>query len=306
MKILDPKKVFLKQVDFLWGSNEWHDHLYVFSLAYEDYMLVMPGHSLETPEELTTLPDNINIYTSVSKVPKGIAKTMPFNFVNSMEDADVLVYDIKPGSSSRLLDNVKNVTFSKKLKIVCLSNNNSLLANMEELCSKLNTRYNTDDFKPYYSGEIYRFPKYKFDEFVGMVKYNLPIAPYTVLQTKYMQSLKPLDEETLKTIYRMILSSDSQSKELGLKMLVQYRPFEYIYFLTYIFYCGNVDICSIRSHSSYINFYADYVYNIAVKESGRYYVRRKSLNQMLYNGTLKNRPSDYNMLVWARDNNLKL
>lgn len=306
MKILDPKKVFLKKADFDWSNNEWHDHLDVYSLNYDDYMLVMPGHSLETPEELTALPDNINIYTSVSKVPKGIAKTMPFNFVNSMEDADVLVYDIKPDSSSRLLDNVKNVTFSKKLKIVCLSNNNSLLANMEELCSKLNARYNTDDFKPYYSGEIYRFPKYKFDEFVGMVKYNLPIAPYTILQTKYMQSLKPLDEETLKTIYRMILSSDSQSKELGLKMLAQYRPFEYIYFLTYIFYCGNVDIWSIRSHSSYINFYADYVYNIAVKESGRYYVRGRGLDQMLCNRALKNRPADYNMLVWARDNNLKL
>ena len=266
----------------------------------------MPGTSLEIPDELTTLPDNINIYTSVSKVPKGIAKTMPFNFVNSMEDADVLVYDIKPGSNSRLLNNVNNVTFSKKLKIVCLSNNSSLLANTEELCSKLNVRYNTDDFKPYYSGEIYKLPKYKFDEFAGMVKYNLPIAPYTVLQAKYMQSLKPLDEETLKTIYRMILSSDIQSKELGLKMLVQYRPFEYIYFLTYIFYCGNVDIWNIRSHSSYINFYADYVYNIAVKESGRYYVRRRGLNQMLYNRTLKNRPSDYNMLVWARDNNLHL
>lgn len=306
MKILDPKKVFLKRVSFDWGNNEWHDHLNVESLDYEDYMLVMPETPLEPFQDLTSLPDSINIYTSVSKIPKGIAKGMTFNFVRSMEDADVLVYDIKPGSSSCLLSDVQNVTYSKKLKIVCLSKNSSLLEDKEELCLKLNIRYNTDDFKPYYSGDIYRFSKYKFDEFVGAVKYNLPIAPYTVLQAKYMQSLKPLDEETLKTIYRMILSSDAQSKELGLKMLVQYRPFDYIYFLTYIFYCGNVDIWNIRSHSSYINFYADYVYNIVIKESGRYYVRRRSLNQMLYNGKVKTRPSDYNMLTWARDNNLKL
>lgn len=243
---------------------------------------------------LSTLPDNVNVYTKLSHIPKGIAKSINVAFVSNLEDADVVVnYNKNTIFYWQALD---KIMYSKSLDMFVVLESDDFQASLKTVLSK---QYGVSDFKCVYKGGIYCADGNAYDEYKAVVKNGADFIAAEAVYKKYLASLPSCSVEEMKSIYRMIVCSDEQTKELGLKMLIQYNPTDYPCFVSYIFKSGNHSIQKLQSHSSYINFYSH-----CIKGLQNHYSRHMSLwsaESYAYPGS-----DDAALLHWIRTENITL
>lgn len=200
------------------------------------------------------LPDNVNVFANTSRIPKGIAKALKVAFVNKTEDADYIVHDFSSYYCYSITQD--KIMYSKSLDLFVVVDNTDFQTALDKV---LYAQYETNDFKCVYNGGIYVLEGNLFDAYKASVKDSAKFVDIKAVMKKYGASLPSCPLEEMKSIYRMIACSDEQTKELGLKMLIQYSPDDYPALMSYIFRCGNYAISKLKSHSSYINFYSSYV-----------------------------------------------
>lgn len=265
---------------------------------YDRYLL---GDTIPSPAKLFHLPDNVNIYCPISKVPKGIAKGSKFKFVSDPSEADIVAIDTTHDFNSYGLG-VYILIYSKKSKILCQTE--ELFYGNSRFISDANLHFDVDDFKVLYEGPVRGFHGNDIQYILKAAKYGCSIMDYKLLQKAYIENLDELDEVTLKSIFKMAACSDAQTKELGLKLLLHYNPSKYPLTIGFILNARNDDIRMIKSHSSYVNFYADYVLH------GQPHIYKNATKlarvKWYHNRSTDSTPEDWAMLDWAEKEGLEL
>lgn len=241
-----------------------------------------------------TLLDNVNVYTKLSHIPKGIAKTLNVAFVNELEDADVIVD--RNQNTIFCWQPMDKVMYSKSLDMFILVENDAFRTSLKTV---LSMQYGVSDFKCIYKGGMYCADGNAYDEYKAVIKNGADLVNVEAVYKKYLASLPSCSFEEMKSIYRMIACSDEQTKELGLKMLIQYNPKDYPCFVSYIFKSGNRGIQKLLSHSSYINFYSHCIKNLQ-----NHYSRHLSLWSAEHYANPGS--DDAALLQWIRTENITL
>lgn len=241
-----------------------------------------------------TLPDNVNVYTKLSHIPKGIAKTLNVAFVNKLEDADVIVD--RNQNTIFCWQPMDKVMYSKSLDMFILVESDDFRTSLKTVLLK---QYGVSDFKCIHKGGMYCADGNAYDEYKAVIKNGADLVNVEAVYKKYLASLPSCSVEEMKSIYRMIACSDEQTKELGLKMLIQYSPANYPCFVSYIFKSNNASIQKLKSHSSYINFYS-----YCIKNLQNHYSRKMSLWSAEHYANPGS--DDAALLRWIRTENIEL
>ena len=240
------------------------------------------------------LPDNVNVYTKLSHIPKGIAKALNVAFVSKIEDADVI---IKQKACAYFYSSpIDKVMYSKSLDMFVLLEGDDFQTSLKRVLLK---QYGADDFKCIYRGYVYYTDGNTYDEYKSSIQNSTSFVDVDPVYTKYMNTLPNCTLEEMKSIYRMIACSDEQTKELGLKMLIQYNPAQYPCFVSYIFKSNNRSIQKLKAHSSYINFYSH-----CTKDLLKHYSRRMSVLSAEHYA--RSGSDDAALLQWIRAENIEL
>ena len=240
------------------------------------------------------LPDNVNVYTKLSQIPKGIAKALNVAFVNKIEDADVI---IKQKSSANFYSSpIDKIMYSKSLDMFVLLESDDFQTSLKKVLRK---QYEADDFKCIYRGYVYYADGNTYDEYKNSVQNSASFVDVDAVYTKYMNTLPNCTLEEMKSMYRMVACSDEQTKELGLKMLIQYNPAQYPSFMSYIFRSRNSSIQKIKSHSSYINFYSHCVRKLINHWGRTYSIWAAERNA-------KDGSDDKHLMIWIQQEGLQL
>ena len=240
------------------------------------------------------LPDNVNVYTKLSQIPKGIAKALNVAFVNKIEDADVIIR--QKHTAYFYSSPIDKIMYSKSLDMFILLESDDFQTSLKKVLLK---QYEVDDFKCIYRGYVYYADGNTYDEYKSIVQNSASFVDVDAIYSKYMNTLPNCTLEEMKSMYRMVACSDVQTKELGLKMLIQYNPAQYPSFMSYIFRSSNTSIQKIKSHSSYINFYSHCVNKLI-----RYFGRRYSIWAAERNA--EDGSGDKHLIVWIQQEGLQL